>query len=79
LSVHSPRNLFAHDGAHAAADELRFHRADIHPPAFEFALGRYERIVERGGGLAGLEPFAIGLLIDEMERIGREKTGVSLF
>ena len=65
-----PGDLLSDDDAHAAADERVFHGRDDGLDAVDAALSGDHRIVEAGGGDAGVEPLVIRLGIGELERVG---------
>ena len=61
---------FADDRAHAATDEAVFHGADDDRMRADVADGVDDGVAESGLALSGDEAFAIGLAIDEVERVG---------
>ncbi len=69
-AVDGARDGFADDGAHAAADEAVFHGADDDRVRPDVADGVDDGVAESGLALSGDEAFAIGLAIDEVERVG---------
>jgi hypothetical protein len=71
-------NLLAHYRAHAAADEFRFHDAQLHGAAGEFPFGGDEGVGHVRRFLRCAQTFAIGLGIDEAKRVGRREAGVEL-
>jgi hypothetical protein len=66
-----PRDRFAHDHAHAAADERVLHRGNRHGNAVERARGRDDRVVQAGGLDARVETLAIRLRVREVQRVIR--------
>ena len=68
-----PRDLLAHNRAHAAADELQFEGADVDSAARSEARRPDTIASGSGGGFPHPgEPFLIWLRIAELERIGRD-------
>ena len=71
-------DLFAHHGAHAAADEFRLHHADLDGVAGQAANGGDERIGQVSGCLHGKQTLAVGLGVDKAQRVGGTEAGVEL-
>src|SRR6185437_8444574 len=73
------RDLFTHDGTHAAADKTGLHGADVHAAAFQPAYAGEQSVFHRSRFLHGAEPVTVRFAVDEMERVGGCQIGILLF
>ena len=73
-----PRELLADDRAHAAHDEGRIGDAEGHAAGADHAGAGQRGVAQAGPLLLGLEPLGVGLLVGELERVGRHQLGVPL-
>src|SRR5208282_2450116 len=66
----------SHYGAHGAADEGVFHRAEDDAMGAELADGVDDRVVEAGLLLSFTQALLVGLEVDEVEGIGGAEAAV---
>src|SRR5208282_1344523 len=70
---------FAHDTAHAAADEGILHGADDHRAALEFAAGVDDGIFQPSVFFGLLQARGVGFQIDKLQRVGGGEVAVEDF
>src|SRR5262249_945923 len=71
------RDHFADYRTHAAADESRFHGADLHRAPVQPAFGRDHGIAQIGGLLHHGETLAVWLAVYEAERVAGAESGIA--
>ncbi len=72
------RDLFAHDHAHAAADERVLHRGHDHRHVVERAAPDEHRVVHAADLDRGLEPVLVRFRVNELQRVVRAQPGIVL-